>query len=507
MLWRAWCCLAGVPLGILAVLAIAPDAAAWTVEAGALAGGLALLAIVWLVARRRDDDPDRGRHLATTTGLAFAAWALLAGRLFGIGPPLLASGAALLVLLALAIARAAWRTGPAGGPGRWAAVALGALLAGVATALAWTGIGAAFAPAPAAPTPPQIDAVYDLDARVVTRPLPRCAARPARIEPLLDRGAHPRYTADARVLWFDARAEGGRRQLHRLERESGAVQCWTCGEDGNNRYPAPTEDGAGVVFETDRWATPRDPANTELHLTGGGGTAPEFGSRRLTVSPGPDERPLFGPGGGIVAWSREHDGRYDVVLAPIRSGHGGVLLGRTRPLLPGGAAWTAPLAWSPDARLLLLVQGNPLRPLEALTLDMVTGQTTWVGGDFPGSATASFGGDGGWLALPFATRARVAGLLPAWLGFAVAPLARLGLGDGLRFEPPAGVRAGEPWGEGAPIDLGEDAAWGEPTGVALEPDGRAFVLGQRRRTSAGIEERLVRVVLDCASPPGVASGA
>lgn len=502
MLWRAWCFLAGLPLGALAVLAWTPGAPLAAVELGAAAGGIVLLAVAWAVARQRDDDPDRGRHLATTAGVAFAALPLLGAGVLGIGPPFAVAAALAVLVLAVALARGAWRRGPGGGPARWALVGAASALAGAGASLAWTGIGGAFAPSPPPPTPQQVKAVYDLDARVVTRPIPRCAARPARIEPLLDRGAHPRLAAEGRVLWLDARAGDGRRQVHRLDRESGRLQCWTCDEDGSNQRPAPTEDGAGLVFETDRWATLRDPANTELQLASGAGEAPEIGSRRLTVSPGPDERALFGPGGGLLVWSHGRDGRYDVVAAPLRSGHGGVLLGKPRTLFPGGAAWTAPLAWSPDARMLLVVRGNPLRPLEALALDLVSGEPAWIGRELPGSASVSFSGDGGWIALPTATRARVAGLLPVWLAFAVAPLERLALGDAPRFEG-GGVRVGEPWGEGADLDLGPDAAWGEPTGVALEPDGRAFVLAQRRAGPSGIEERMVRVVLDCASPGGV----
>ena len=49
----------------------------------------------------------------------------------------------------------------------------------------------------------------------------------------------------------------------------------------------------------------------------------------------------------------------------------------------------------------------------------------------------------------------------------------------------------------AVVDLGETAAWGGPTGVSLAPDGRSFVLGQRRQAGGGVEERLLTVHLDC----------
>jgi hypothetical protein len=171
-------------------------------------------------------------------------------------------------------------------------------------------------------------------------------------------------------------------------------------------------------------------------------------------------------------------------------------------LYAGGSRWAAPLAWAPDARSLVVVRGNPLRPLEAVSIDLATGVRSSVGEDVPGSATASFTADGGWLALPTTTRGRVAGLLPSRLGFLVAPVDALLVRDAPRFRG-SGVRTGEPWGAGAELALGDVAAWGEPTGIALEPDGRAFVLGQRRRGVNGPEERLLRIELDCASPGGV----
>jgi len=42
------------------------------------------------------------------------------------------------------------------------------------------------------------------------------------------------------------------------------------------------------------------------------------------------------------------------------------------------------------------------------------------------------------------------------------------------------------------------AGWGEPTGIALEPDGRGFLLGQVRRGAVGDEERIVEARLACA---------
>jgi len=41
--------------------------------------------------------------------------------------------------------------------------------------------------------------------------------------------------------------------------------------------------------------------------------------------------------------------------------------------------------------------------------------------------------------------------------------------------------------------------WGEPTGLALSPDGSVLVLGQRREIDGLVEERLVEITLDCAT--------
>jgi hypothetical protein len=503
MLWRAWCFFVGLPLGALVLLAawtrpVAPPL--WAVEAAAAGGGLALLGVVSLVARSRDDDPDRGRHLAASASVGLAALPGLGLAFLDAGPPLVVLAGACLLAVAVALARGAWRRGPAPGAlGSGVGAAL-ALVAGAVLAIGWTAVAGSLAPSAPRPTTQQANAVYDLDARVPTRLLPRCGASPARVETLLDRGAHPRLGPNGQHLWFDARAEDGRRQVHRMELATRTVTCWTCGEEGDNVRPAPSDSGAGVVFETNRWATWRDPADTEIQITAGTGD-PGAGSRRLTVSPGADSHPLLGPGGGLVAWSRSAGGVVDVVAAPLRSGHGGILLGNPRVLHAGGSRWAAPLAWAPDARSLVVVRGNPLRPLDAASIDLATGARTPVGDAVPGAATASFNGDGGWLAVPTTARARVAGLLPSPLGFLVAPVEAMLVRDGPRFRG-SGVRTGQPFGPGAELALGDVATWGEPTGIALEPDGRAFVLGQRRRGDRAPEERLVRVELDCTSPGG-----
>jgi len=508
MFWRVWCFVAGLPVGALGALVAQRFASesgvpsATGLEIGALVGGALLLAVATLIERRRDDDPERGLHLAVSSGVGFAALPALAAALLGFPPGAPVLFGAVVVTLGAALVRGARRRGPAGGVPRAAAMAVAAVGIALIAVVAYPMFRGGLSPAAPAPTPGQTAAVFDLDARVVTRALPRCGATPGGKRVLADRGAHPRLSPDGAYVWTDAATPDGTRQIHRVSIADGAIECWTCGEKGNNVRPAPSDLGAGVLFDTDRWVTLAEPTNTEIHLIGAAREDAGHGSRRLTVSPGSDDHALFGPGSSIVVWSQGGDGRYAVVSGALRSGHGGIMLGAGRVLYDGGSRWTAPLAWSPDARTLVVVRGNPLRPLEARLVDLATGVEVSAGHDVPGTATASFDADGGWLALPATERASVAGLLPGRLGFLVAPFANRGGSGAPRFRTTA-VRAGEPWGEGAAIALGDDATWGEPTGVALAADGQSFVLGQRRAGEAGVEERLLHVSLDCVSPGGV----
>ena len=55
------------------------------------------------------------------------------------------------------------------------------------------------------------------------------------------------------------------------------------------------------------------------------------------------------------------------------------------------------------------------------------------------------------------------------------------------------VRLGEVGTALVPVELGPIATWGAPTGIALGPDARSFVLGQRSHDG----ERIVRATLAC----------
>jgi len=506
LIWRVICFASGACLGLLAGLAVVGAGSprpAWLptlsdlvlVELAVAAGGLLLLGVASWIARVRDDDPDRGLHLAASACVGFAALPAAAGALFDLAPGPGAWLGALAAVLALALVRGARRHGPTRGLAGCLVAAGAAIVVGGALFVASAAVRAALGPEAPAPTESQRAAVFDLDARVATRALPRCGPGVAEARVLAVAGAHPRLGADGRFLWFDAAAPDGRRQVYRLDRERESAVCWSCDEPGNNRRPSPSLDGTGVVFDTDRFATWRDRANTELQLASAGGDGPGLGSRRLTVSPGPDEQALFGPSPSLLVWSRGEGGRFAVVSAVVRSGHGGLVLGRPAPLVEGRGALAVPLAWSPDARSLVVALGTPLRPARAESIDLATAARSPVGDGVVVGAPASHDADGGWLALATAERARPAGLLPARLGFLVDAFVR-SRPDAPRFRG-TGVRVGEPFDAGAELALGEVAAWGEPTGVAVAPDGGTLVLGQRRASADAIEERLVELRLTC----------
>jgi hypothetical protein len=466
------------------------------VEFAGLAGGIVLLFVTSLVARRRDDDPARGRHLAAASSTALAALPVAAAALLGLAPDPRWWLTTLIVVLAVTLVRGAWVRGPGAGLIRQLGVVLLVLVSASAAVVSLAGILAHLGSDVPPVTQQRADAIYEMDARVVTRKLPQCRPAIRDAEMLLDRGAHPRLDAEGRFLWFDSRIDNGTRQVHRFERASGAIVCWTCDEPGNNRRPAPGGTGASVVFDSDRHANWRAPANTELYLASARGEQRRGYSRRLTFAPGPDDHPLMSPGSGVLVWSRGREGRYDVVSASLHSGHGGVLLGSPGTLATGGSAWAIPLAWSIDARSLVVATGQPFRPLHAVLIDPATDRDRDLGKGVPSGSTAAFNADGGWMILARTEPVGIAALLPETMGFLLARLATTPPEPGRRT---GGTRldAGEPWAAATGIELGTLADWGEPTGVALEPDGRGFVVGQRRRTAEGSEERLVAVTLDC----------
>lgn len=493
---RIWAFAAGVPVGILGALAVG-GVSLWTLELGAAAGGAALLVAVVLAGRFGVPEPERGAHLARAASLGLAALPAAAAAWLGLQPGARAALAAVLLALAVRLTLAARASGPGGGALRQTAGAALALVVGAALSFGAAALLAAFgAPREPASIPQQrASYVYDVDAQVALGPEPGCSAAVASQESL-GAGANPAFGEGGAMLWFDAPGPDGRRQLYRMARAGGKPVCWTCDEPGNNRRPRLAPNGATVVFETDRHATLFQPVNWELHMIAGRGEAPTS-SRRLTYDPAPDAFGSFDPGGRLVVWSSGAGGRYAVATAPLRQGHGGVLLGGVSPVVPGGAAWVAPLAWSPDARALVALRGDPFGVQEAIVLDPATGRKLKLSRPGANVTSAAFSADGATLAVATTRPAAASAALPESLGFLVARLAALGPREGTRLRG-TGVRIGPPFAaELSQVSLGEIADFGSPAGIALEPDARGFVLAQRRSAAGGTEERLLRVGLAC----------
>jgi hypothetical protein len=456
--WRIASLLAGAPVGALAAFARVDHQLPLALPlAGAALGAFALLATVALLRYTRPGAAPRTARLAAAAGAGHAAWPALAAVALAWppGPGWLALGVIAALVLALWRAARSDDGTTAWGPVRGAAIGV---VAGAAACVALAALLALAAGSGPVYAPGRAEAVYDADARVPTRALPVCGRGTPQLDVLLERGARPRLSQAGDVVWFDARDDAGARQVERLRLSDGAVVCWTCDEPGDNRRAVPG--GGGLLFETTRHASWRAPSNTEIHWIDTRGDAPRQPSRRLTYAPGPDDHALFAPGAPVVVWSRRRAG-YEVVSAPIERAHGGMSLGSASTLARGGAAWLAPIDWSPDAHALVLLRGNRFAA-SAASVDFATGaQRSLAANAVPGGV--AFSADGGFV-------------LVAERG-----------GSGTL------LRAGGATAELSPIALPE-LAWGTPTGATLAPDGRSAVIGQRRADGG---ERLARVALGC----------
>jgi len=498
-----------LPGALVALAATGPlHVKPWTIGAGMLTGAGVLLALGHRVERAvrsragaaaaREGD----RSAAAAAGMGWAALPGLGAALLGLapGPTVLAAACAALLLAALAAVALGWAP-----LGRQPVAAAFLGLAGGALGI-FAASGSIAALGARIPTLGEktAAAIYAVDARVPPQPLPQCAPEPRAVEVLLERGAHPRLQRDGARLWLDAPGPEGRRQIHALELATGSLRCWTCGQPGNNRHPSPSPGGRSVLFDTDRFARWSHPLDTELALlravkrdADGAGT-----SRRLTYHPGPDERPLHGPTGSSVVWSRGEGGRFEVVSASFRTGHGALLLARPRAVATGGGAYATPLAWSPNARSFAVGRGSGLGPLRLEVLDPATGRADSLGNGMG----IDFSADGGRTALVRTAGAGARGLLPSGLGFLTARLARLAPDAA---EAPVGksthLETGDTGALLPAVGLGEAGTWGAPTGVALGPEGTVAFVGQRREREGRLEERILRVELDCTFPEETAA--
>ncbi len=489
MLFRLWAFVASLPLGVLAVLAWPRGLGALATLAACGVAGVCGAALASLAARLGDNAPDRAAHVARGASAGLVALPAAAAAALRLGPP----ARIWLVLTCTALALALWRASRVAKPapgiaGSIAAGALAPVLAAllvicVAVGYGWLG--------PISPEPDATlrAAAFDLDSRVPLREPSACGSRLAGVTELVRSGAAPRLGADGETLWYEARSEDGRIQVHRLS-PGGEVDCWTCAEAGNNRRPAPHPTGSGVLFDTDRFVSWQRPADTEVMLASGRGVGgPRHPSRRLTSSPGPDDHAFYDPSGRGLLWTHGAEGRFVVQRAAILSGHGGLLLGDPIPLFHGRAAWTAPLGWSPDGRTLVAAFGQPLAPLAGIQLDPAKAERRRLaGGVLAGSI--SFSSDGRVMALASSVGEGAVRLAPSALGNVLARWPR-------RPEPRARgtrIELGDPVGPLAQLELGELSSWGAPTGIALLPDASGFVLAQR----GPLGERIVRVALECA---------
>jgi hypothetical protein len=493
--FRIWTFLAGLPLGVLGFLAL-PGPSPTAALGCLLAGGLGLTAAASLAGRIGSHVPDRGRHLTRASSLAWAAVPAAAAAWLGLGPGVLVSLAALVAALGLSLFLAARASGPgAGGLGQVAAV-LASVLGG---ALAFTAWGAALAWWTAQGTsdlPPESRSryVYDLDARAPTAPLPDCDGSSGPLTTLAH-GARPALGADG-FLWFDAPGPEGRRQIHRRDPATGEIDCFTCGQEGNNLRPRPAIRGQRVVFETDRHVGPLRPIDRDLYLLTAAGPPPAVRLQRLTTAPDPDVYGELGPGGNALVWSAAREGGWAVTTAAVETGHGGIAVGATHVLVAGGTSWVAPLAWSPDARSLVLLGGDPRRLGSALLLDPATGERSNIELGEAHVAGAAFSADGGVLAVVSTRPSAWARSVPSGLGFLLARASLFGSQDGPVPLRDTALHVGHAGGGGwVLVQLGEAGGWGYPTGVALAPDGRRVYLGQRAGCGADAEERILELEL------------
>ena len=222
MLWRLWAFFSSAPLGVLAALALPRSVTDAGLAAAAAAGGAIGVALASLAARFGDDAPDRSAHVARGASAGLVALPALLAALARLGPP----AWVWLGLAVLALGLALWRASRAQTPGPGARgialAALAALLAG-AFGVASIAFVHGFLPVGSPPADANLRAaIFDIDSRVALRPRASCAPRVGALAVVAERGGAPRLGADESI-WFEARDDDGRFQIHRAARGRSAA--------------------------------------------------------------------------------------------------------------------------------------------------------------------------------------------------------------------------------------------------------------------------------------------
>jgi tricorn protease len=117
--------------------------------------------------------------------------------------------------------------------------------------------------------------------------------------------------------------------------------------------------------------------------------------RRLTSTPGREWGPAWSPDGGSLAFSRETDGRVELVLAgPADPDSGFTVFHSPDPVvLPAGSSVAEKPEWSPDGTMISYLDADA-----RLHVFEVTSYRDWTVCDVPGIIHHSWSPDGRWLA-------------------------------------------------------------------------------------------------------------
>ena len=507
MVWRLWAFLSGAPIGVLLLWSAMPHAGRPAIYIAAVVAGAFLVGVASAFVRQRQArDSDGIGHALRAASAGWIAWPAVAAVRLDIGP-----GAWPFALIALAwVAFAFWRyarfDGPSPTPLRHLARLMGELALGWLVVVAIGGIWAASDGGPIEPDAGTRALAWSIDSGVALGPAHTCLPRAARTAVLSDAGARPRLSADGRKVWYEGQGPEGRAQVFALDRASGVTECFTCGEPGNNRRPAPNPMGEAVLFDTDRYATWRHPGDTEvMAIDARARKGPRRPSTRLTHDRGSDEHAFHDPGGRGFVWLHAERGRASVRRAVLGSGHGGIVLSNEQDLLRAGAGWVIPLAWAPDARALVAARGHGLGPRTGELLDVATGERRSLGTGLAAGSAISFSADGSVMAVAETSTIRAVALLPASFGFLLERLPSVAAGARAEWNAGTAIRVGDPRGTLTPLVLAEALAnWGAPTGVSLSADATSLVLGQR---DAEGRERLLEIALDCSGTASSELGA